>query len=130
MSLLIDPPVSSDWRRMSLLSTTRLATGSSVQVLVLLLSVEHLFVLIAPINLADPASAGSSDNQHLHDVGRFARRGPLARSHGRVVRKARSGARTSNLHPMVIPRRVSGPASFEVGFDYDGGLSKAPGRRQ
>jgi hypothetical protein len=49
-------------------------TGSSVEILVFLLSVEHFLMLVAPVNLADPASAMSSNDQHLHGVGRFAAR--------------------------------------------------------
>jgi len=46
-------------------------TGPSVEVLFDLLRVELLFMLVAPVNLADLASAGSSDDQHLHGVCRF-----------------------------------------------------------
>jgi len=49
-------------------------TGS-VDVLVFLLRTEHLFMLLAPVNLANLASARPSDDQHPHDAGRFPARG-------------------------------------------------------
>jgi hypothetical protein len=85
-------------------------TGPSVEVLFDLLRVELLFMLAAPVNLADLASAGSSDDQHLDRSGRF-----LARGGWPSRRQLQVGlSNDSDLQFLAIPllRAVTGDSVF------------------